>query len=83
MEAPAESVTADALDQRYLMTTSEAKDGYLVHIVQKYRSDKPKGSIIIFTDTCKYGCIVSPNELMPELINSILKELPNTMQDIR
>jgi len=52
-EADVESVTVDALDQRYLLTPFDVKDGYLVHIVRQFRSEKPKGSIIIFTDTCK------------------------------
>jgi len=52
-EAPVESVTVDTLDQRYLLTPPDVKDGYLVHVVQKFRNDKPKGSIIVFTDTCK------------------------------
>ena len=57
-EAPVESVTVDTLDQRYLLTPPDVKDGYLVHVVQKFRNDKPKGSIIVFTDTCKYGFLV-------------------------
>jgi len=52
-EATVESVTVDALDQRYLLTPVDFKDGYLVHVVRRFRSEKPKGSIIIFTDTCK------------------------------
>lgn len=51
--APVETATVEELDQRYVLVPADFKDGYLVHIVHKFREDKPQGSIIVFTDTCK------------------------------
>lgn len=51
--AVVESATVEELDQRYVLTPADFKDGYLIHIVQNFRAEKPGGSIIIFTDTCK------------------------------
>lgn len=48
-----ETATVEELDQRYVLTPVDFKDGYLTHIVQNFLKDKPKGSVIIFTDTCK------------------------------
>lgn len=51
--AVVECATVEELDQRYVLTPADFKDGYLIHIVQNFRAEKPSGSIIIFTDTCK------------------------------
>ena len=51
--AVVECATVEELDQRYVLTPADFKDGYLILIVQHFRAEKPSGSIIIFTDTCK------------------------------
>lgn len=51
--ASTDTATVEELDQRYVLVPSDFKDGYLVNIVQNFRQDKPGGSIIVFTDTCK------------------------------
>lgn len=51
--APVDTATVDELDQRYTLVPADFKDGYLVQIVKDFREQKPKGSIIIFTDTCR------------------------------
>lgn len=45
--------TVDKCDQRFVLTPPEAKDGYLVHVVQLCREKYERGSIIIFVRTCK------------------------------
>ena len=57
--AKVDTATVDELDQRYVLVPADFKDGYLVHIVQKFRQDKPGGSIIVFTDTCKSVIILT------------------------
>ena len=52
--ASVETATVETLDQRYVLVPADFKDGYLVQIVQNFRGENSKGSIIIFTDTCKY-----------------------------
>lgn len=52
--APVETATVEELDQRYILVPADFKDGYLVHVVQNFREEKPKGSIIVFTDTCRW-----------------------------
>eukprot|EP00095_Tigriopus_kingsejongensis_P000465 maker-scaffold217_size252476-snap-gene-1.38 protein:Tk00465 transcript:maker-scaffold217_size252476-snap-gene-1.38-mRNA-1 annotation:"probable atp-dependent rna helicase ddx49" len=45
--------TVEKLDQRYVLTPPEARDGYLVHVVQLCREKFQRGSIMIFVRTCK------------------------------
>ena len=46
-------MTVDALDQRYILTPVDFKDGYLVNLIQNFLNDKVKSSVIVFTDTCR------------------------------
>lgn len=43
----------EGCDQRFVLTPPEAKDGYLVHVVQLCREKYERGSMIIFVRTCK------------------------------
>lgn len=52
-EAPAEVATVEQLEQDYLLCNPDVKDGYLVQTIREYRAKDPRGSIMIFTDTCK------------------------------
>lgn len=52
-EDEAKSGTVEKLDQRYVLTPPEAKDGYLVHVVQLCREKIERCSIMIFVRTCK------------------------------
>jgi len=45
--------TVATLDQRYILTPSEARDAYLVQLVLKSQEENPKHSIIVFCRTCK------------------------------
>ena len=47
------TATVDSLEQRYILTPREAKNGYLVQLVLDTREKRPKDSIIVFTKTCK------------------------------
>lgn len=53
--APAEVATVEELDQRYVLTPSHVRDAYLVHVLQRFLNSVPKGSVVIFTSTCKYA----------------------------
>lgn len=44
----------EQLKQHYVVCPSNVKDGYLVQIVRKFKEEHPRGSIMIFTNTCKY-----------------------------
>ncbi len=71
-------VTVDQLDQRYVMTPREARDGYLVRTLQVLRDKKAaKGLAIVFVRTVKecevlaISCaiitlvtVICPNEIM-------------------
>lgn len=52
-EAPSTQVTVQELDQRFVLTPVEAKDGYLIQLVQNFREKNEKGLIIIFVRTIK------------------------------
>ncbi|PNF15302.1 putative ATP-dependent RNA helicase DDX49 [Cryptotermes secundus] len=52
-EAPAEVATVEQLDQFYILCPVNVKDSYLVQTVRMFREKNEKGSIMIFTDTCK------------------------------
>jgi ATP-dependent RNA helicase DDX49/DBP8 len=52
-EAPAEVATVEELDQFYALCPMNVKDSYLVQTVRIFREKNEKGSIMIFTDTCK------------------------------
>lgn len=56
---PAEVLTVEELDQRYVLMNADLKDAYLMHILDVYKTERPKSSIIIFTSTCKYAQILS------------------------
>jgi len=43
----------DNLDQRYVLTPPQARDGYLVHILLKLKKEKEKNTSIIFVRTIK------------------------------
>jgi hypothetical protein len=53
-EAPAEVATVEQLDQFYILCPVNVKDSYLVQTVRMFQEKNEKGSIMIFTDTCKY-----------------------------
>uniref|UniRef100_A0A131YML0 RNA helicase n=1 Tax=Rhipicephalus appendiculatus TaxID=34631 RepID=A0A131YML0_RHIAP len=55
--APADVVTVEELEQRYVLMPVSVREAYLVHILQRFLDSMPKGSVIIFTGTCK-GCQV-------------------------
>jgi len=52
-------MTVDELDQQYVLMNADVKDAYLMHILDKFTTDKPKSSVIIFTSTCKYAQILA------------------------
>ncbi|KAJ9589008.1 hypothetical protein L9F63_017703, partial [Diploptera punctata] len=52
-EEKAEIATVDQLDQFYVLCPVNMKDSYLVQVVRSYCEEHEKGSIMIFTDTCK------------------------------
>ena len=52
-EAPAEVATVEQLDQFYILCPVNVKDSYLVQTVRMFQEKNEKGSIMIFTDTCK------------------------------
>ncbi len=54
-------VTVDKLDQRYVMTPPQARDGYLVRVLQKLREKDAKGSAIVFVRTIR-ECQVNSQE---------------------
>ena len=49
----AETATVSQLDQRFVLTPFEAKNGFLVQIVLDVRAKRPADSIMVFTKTCK------------------------------
>lgn len=57
--APAEVATVEELDQRYVLTPSHVRDAYLVHVLQRFLNSVPKGSVVIFTSTCKNCQVLS------------------------
>lgn len=48
-----ETATVTQLDQRFVLTPFEAKNGFLVQIVLEARAQRPADSIMVFTKTCK------------------------------
>lgn len=50
--APSSIATVEQLKQLYVLCPNHVKDGYLVHLVRKFRSTNPTGNVMIFTDTC-------------------------------
>ncbi|XP_039295324.1 probable ATP-dependent RNA helicase DDX49 isoform X4 [Nilaparvata lugens] len=46
-------ITVEELDQFYVLCSTAVKDGYLVEAIRTFKKTCEKGSIIIFTDTCK------------------------------
>ena len=58
-QAPSHEQTVEALDQRFVLTPVAAREGYLVHLVQRLRDKKSAGSMIIFVKTCKTCEVIS------------------------
>lgn len=54
-EAPSASdaATVEELEQKYVLCPKDIKDGYLIQVIIEFREINEKGSIMIFTDTCK------------------------------
>jgi len=52
-ETTQHSATVTSLEQRFILTPSEAKNGYLAQLVLDTREKKPRDSIMIFVKTCK------------------------------
>jgi len=48
-----ETATVTTLEQRFILTPREAKNGYLVQLVLDTREKRPLDSIMVFTKTCK------------------------------
>jgi len=57
--APSHEQTVEALDQRFVLTPAAAREGYLVHLVQRLKDKKSAGSMIIFVKTCKTCEVIS------------------------
>jgi len=51
--APDDKATVATLEQRFILTPFEARNGYLVQLVLDTREQAKNDSIIIFTKTCK------------------------------
>jgi ATP-dependent RNA helicase DDX49/DBP8 len=47
-------VTVRELNQHYVVCPENIRDGYLVQVIRTFRAMNETGSIMIFTDTCKY-----------------------------
>ncbi len=43
----------DELDQRHMFVPANMKDAYLVHVLDKFREEKPRSSVMVFVQTCK------------------------------
>nr|CAD7413815.1 unnamed protein product [Timema poppensis] len=54
-----EVATVEQLEQFYVLCPIDVKDTYLVETVRTFRRQSEKGSIIIFTDTCKTCQLIS------------------------
>ncbi|XP_049836380.1 probable ATP-dependent RNA helicase DDX49 isoform X1 [Schistocerca gregaria] len=52
-EDKTEVATVDQLEQFYVLCPHDVRDGYLVETIRTFRQHHEKGSVIIFTDTCK------------------------------
>lgn len=46
--------TVRELDQRYVLCPKNVLDSFLVEVIRTFRATNKNGSIMIFTDTCKY-----------------------------
>lgn len=51
--------TVKELDQRYVLCPKDVLDSFLVEVIRTFRSTNKDGSIMIFTDTCKYDDLFS------------------------
>ncbi|KAJ8922251.1 hypothetical protein NQ315_004188 [Exocentrus adspersus] len=58
-EAPAETATVEQLQQHYLLCPIDVKDAYFVQAIREYRNRDSKGSIMIFTNSCKNCQVLS------------------------
>ncbi|KAJ4429221.1 hypothetical protein ANN_26224 [Periplaneta americana] len=52
-EENSKMATVDELEQYYVLCPMSVKDSYLVETVRTFKEKNEKGSIMIFTDTCK------------------------------
>ncbi|XP_059480120.1 probable ATP-dependent RNA helicase DDX49 [Neocloeon triangulifer] len=52
-ETKSEVATVEELKQHYVLCPGAVKDGYLVQIIRKFKESHPRGSIMVFTNTCK------------------------------
>ncbi|XP_012281439.1 probable ATP-dependent RNA helicase DDX49 [Orussus abietinus] len=74
--------TVKQLDQRYVLSSADARDATLVETVRTYRDNNNDGSIVIFTDTCKRCQLLSM--MLTEIgftnvaLHSILKQKERT-----
>jgi len=68
----AETLTVTTLDQRFILTPPEAKNGYLVQLILDTREKQPKDSIMVFTKTCKTA----------ELLDRTLRKLDVTCSSL-
>lgn len=46
-------LTVEELDQRYLVVHAHVKDAYLVHMLDKFRDENARSSVMVFVKTCK------------------------------
>lgn len=53
------TATVKELDQRYVLCPSDVRDAFLVEVIRTFRATNETGSIMIFTDTCKFCQLLS------------------------
>jgi superfamily II DNA/RNA helicase len=58
-EDESDSLTVDQLIQSYILTPFDARDAYLVYVVQKFTQENPQGLVIVFVKTCKSAQLIS------------------------
>ncbi|CAL4132218.1 unnamed protein product, partial [Meganyctiphanes norvegica] len=70
-QSSGDQATVQQLDERYILSTPTVKDATMVAMLLKFQEEKPKGLVIVFTDTCKSTQILSMmlNELGVESVS--------------
>ena len=58
-ETDTTTATVSQLDQRFVLCPRDVRDAFLVEVIRKFRATNENGSIIIFTDTCKFCQLLS------------------------
>ncbi|XP_063980065.1 probable ATP-dependent RNA helicase DDX49 [Diachasmimorpha longicaudata] len=53
------TATVKELDQRYVLCPNDVRDAFLVEVIRTFRAENERGSIMIFTDTCKSCQLIS------------------------